>query len=63
MVIFVYHLKTTVMKTIIYTVIPYFSNSTEVNLNDVKSFFSKVAADDYGNSLRCFNDLVESELN
>jgi hypothetical protein len=47
----------------IYTVIPYYSNGIEVFLNDVKSFTTFKAAENYANELPYGKyDIVESEL-
>jgi len=47
---------------IIYTVIPYFSDGIEVNLNDVKSFTDFKKAEEYTWTLGCQFDVVENEL-
>lgn len=46
----------------IYTVIPYFSDGTDVNQNDVKSFFNRTEAEEYTYTLPYRFDLIENEL-
>lgn len=48
---------------IIYIVIPYFSNSQEINHNLVKSFCSFEKAEEYTWTLYTNFDIIENELN
>ena len=47
---------------LIYTVIPYFSNGIDTNLNEVKSFLDRKTAEEYTYTLEYSFDLVENEL-
>ena len=48
--------------TIIYTVLPYYSNSQEVNQSGVKSFTDSNKAEEYTWTLDYQFDVVENEL-
>ena len=54
-------MSTNVIKTI-YTVIPYYSNGYEVNINEIKSFTARELADQYTNTLQYNFEFVENEL-
>lgn len=47
---------------IIYTIIPYFSNGVDINVNDVKSFTDWKKAQEYTWTLHYGFEVVENEL-
>ena len=53
------------MKTLIFTIIPFFSDGIQLNTNDIKSFTNYDEAYEYAsNNLNAgYFDIIENELN